>query len=81
LLALVLGACENVKDQLSKTDEVCEKCGRPMAIKYGPHGKFLGCSGFPECRNTKSITTGVKCPQPDCGGERYLGTRSGDGRS
>jgi DNA topoisomerase-1 len=51
------------------TDEICEKCGRPMVIKWGRRGKFMSCSGFPECKNARSIvvTTGVKCPQ--CKGE------------
>ena len=40
-----------IEDQLS--DEFCELCGRQMVIKYGPHGKFLACPGFPDCRNTK----------------------------
>ncbi len=54
-----------VKDE--ETDEVCELCGRNMVIKYGPHGKFLACPGFPECRNTKPYLEkiGVKCPK--CG--------------
>ena len=49
------------------TDEVCEKCGKPMAIKTGRFGEFLACTGYPECKNTKPIvkTIGVKCP--DCG--------------
>ena len=49
------------------TDEVCELCGRNMVIKYGPHGKFLGCPGFPDCRNTKPYfeKIGVDCPK--CG--------------
>ncbi|HEU5422110.1 MAG TPA: type I DNA topoisomerase, partial [Nitrolancea sp.] len=49
------------------TDEVCEKCGRPMVIKLGRFGRFLACSGFPECRNTKPLLEkiGVTCPQ--CG--------------
>lgn len=49
------------------TDVICEKCGRHMVIKYGPHGKFLACPGFPECRNTKPYyeKIGVKCPK--CG--------------
>ncbi len=48
-----------------KTDEVCEKCGKPMVIKTGRFGKFLACSGFPECKNTKTIkkTIGIKCSQ------------------
>ncbi len=65
------------------TDEICEVCGRNMVIKYGPHGKFLACPGFPECRNTKPYyeKIGVACPK--CGkdvvikmtkkGRRYYG--------
>lgn len=58
------------------SDEVCEKCGKPMVIKNGRNGKFLGCSGYPDCKNTKSLgqkgtnqTTGVKCPEKDCSGD------------
>ena len=49
------------------TDIICDKCGRNMVIKFGPHGRFLACPGFPECRNTKPIIekAGVKCPE--CG--------------
>ncbi|HAG70365.1 MAG TPA: type I DNA topoisomerase [Lachnospiraceae bacterium] len=56
-----------VRDEVS--DVICEECGRNMVIKYGPHGKFLACPGFPECRNTKPYLEkiGVKCPL--CGGE------------
>ena len=56
-----------IADEVS--DVKCDVCGRPMLIKYGPHGKFLGCSGFPECRNTKPYfeKIGVKCPK--CGKE------------
>lgn len=52
---------------VEETDEVCEKCGEPMVVKYGRYGKFLACSGFPDCKNTKPyvIKTGVKCPE--CG--------------
>ena len=52
-----------------ESDELCELCGRRMVIKYGPHGKFLACPGFPECRNTKPYfeKTGVPCPK--CGKE------------
>lgn len=54
-----------IADELS--DEFCDVCGRQMVIKYGPHGKFLACPGFPECRNTKPYfeKIGVKCPK--CG--------------
>jgi DNA topoisomerase-1 len=56
-----------IADEVS--DEVCEVCGRNMVIKYGPHGKFLACPGFPECRNTKPYLEkiGVACPK--CGKE------------
>lgn len=74
---------ETVKIEDEVTDVVCEQCGRNMVVKYGPHGKFLACPGFPECRNTKPYLekTGVKCPV--CGkdvvlrktkkGRRYYG--------
>ena len=60
---------EKVKIEDEVTDVVCEKCGRKMVIKYGPHGRFLACPGFPECRNTKPYLEkiGVKCPK--CGRE------------
>ena len=56
-----------ISDEVS--DEVCDQCGRNMVIKYGPHGKFLACPGFPECKNTKPYfeKIGVKCPL--CGGD------------
>ena len=52
-----------------ESDEICELCGRRMVIKYGPHGKFLACPGFPECKNTKPYLekTGIPCPK--CGKE------------
>jgi DNA topoisomerase-1 len=55
---------EKVKIADEVTDIVCEDCGRNMVIKYGPHGKFLACPGFPECRNTKPYLEkiGVSCP-------------------
>lgn len=60
---------ESVKIADEESDVDCELCGRRMVIKYGPHGKFLACPGFPECRNTKPYLEkiGVKCPK--CGGE------------
>lgn len=70
-----------IQDELS--DEICEECGRQMVIKYGAHGKFIACPGFPECRNTKPFfeKIGVACPK--CGkdvvikrtrkGRRYYG--------
>ena len=60
------------KIQDEVTDVICEECGRNMVIKYGPHGRFLACPGFPECRNTKPYLEkiGVKCPV--CGKEVVL---------
>ena len=54
-----------IKDEVS--DVICEKCGRPMVYKYGRYGKFLACSGFPECRNVKSIVETIDVPCPKCG--------------
>ena len=74
---------ESVTIEDEVTDEICENCGRNMVIKYGPHGRFLACPGFPDCRNTKPYfeKTGVPCPL--CGadvvikktkkGRRYYG--------
>jgi DNA topoisomerase I len=50
------------------TDEKCEKCSSPMVVKHGRFGKFLACSAYPECKTTKAISTGVKCPK-NCGGD------------
>ncbi len=67
-------AVEQAEKELEKvtiedevTEEICSECGRNMVIKYGPHGKFLGCPGFPDCRNTMPYfeKIGVSCPQ--CG--------------
>ena len=61
-----------VKIEDEVTDIVCEECGRNMVIKYGPHGRFLACPGFPECRNTKPYLEkiGVACPK--CGKDIVL---------
>jgi DNA topoisomerase-1 len=59
----------NIKKEVITTEEICDKCGKPMIIKWGRKGKFLSCSDFPRCKNSKSITSGVKCPEPGCGGE------------
>lgn len=63
---------EEYKIEDEVTDVICDECGRNMVIKYGPHGKFLACPGFPECRNTKPYLEkiGVKCPK--CDGEIIL---------
>ena len=51
------------------TDVICENCGRNMVIKYGPHGKFLACPGFPDCKNTKPYLEKIGVPCPLCGKE------------
>ncbi len=69
----VIHPAEPPSDESS--DRVCEKCGKPMLIKQGKYGSFYACSGYPECKNTQSVvsnnggeTTGVNCPEKDCGG-------------
>ena len=63
---------DKVKIEDEVTDVICDECGRNMVIKYGPHGKFLACPGFPECRNTKPYLEkiGVACPK--CGKDIVL---------
>ncbi len=73
-----------IEDEVS--DVVCDQCGRLMVIKYGPHGKFLACPGFPECRNTKTYLEKIGIACPKCGkdivirktkkGRRYYGCES-----
>jgi DNA topoisomerase-1 len=59
----------NIKKEVVTTEEVCTQCGKPMVLKWGRKGKFLSCSDYPKCKNSKSITSGVKCPEPGCGGD------------
>ena len=54
--------------ETEKTDLLCDKCGKPMVFKEGRFGRFLGCSGYPECKNTAAISLGVQCPEKGCGG-------------
>jgi len=69
-----------------KTEEVCEKCGKPMVIKMGRYGRFLACSGFPECKNTKSLNNNHKNPNylnmkcPKCQEGEVVRRRSKKGR-
>lgn len=51
------------EQNVHKTDEKCEKCGSPMVLKKGRYGNFLACSRYPECKNAKPLSTGVKCPE------------------
>ena len=57
---------EEVKIEDEVTDVICEQCGRNMVVKYGPHGKFLACPGFPDCRNTKPYLEKIGVPCPKC---------------
>ena len=70
---------KRVKVEDIPTDEICEKCGRPMVIKSGRYGKFVACSGFPECRNAHPLIkdTGGICPE--CGGHMLV-RKSAKGR-
>ena len=73
-----------IADEVS--EEICENCGRNMVIKYGPHGKFLACPGFPDCKNTKPYLEKIGVPCPLCGkdvvikktkkGRKYFGCES-----
>ncbi|HWT76289.1 MAG TPA: type I DNA topoisomerase [Mobilitalea sp.] len=86
----LMEAVNNAHDELDQikiedevTDEVCELCGRNMVVKYGPHGKFLACPGFPDCKNTKPYLEKIGVSCPNCGsdivvrktkkGRRYYG--------
>jgi len=51
------------------TDEVCDICGAPMVVKMGRFGRFLACSKYPDCKNTKAFSTGIDCPEKECGGK------------
>ena len=58
---------EEIKIEDEVSDVICDQCGRNMVIKYGPHGKFLACPGFPECKNTKTYFEKIGIPCPKCG--------------
>ncbi|MDP8264559.1 MAG: type I DNA topoisomerase [Candidatus Aceula lacicola] len=62
-------ATENIEKITTLTDHKCPECQKPLAIKWGRNGKFLSCSGFPECKHSQSFLTGVKCPEENCEGE------------
>ncbi|HTL70312.1 MAG TPA: DNA topoisomerase, partial [Candidatus Eisenbacteria bacterium] len=67
-----------VKRENEPTDEICEKCGKPMVIKWGRRGRFMSCSAWPECKNARSISTNVVCPQ--CGKGKLVQRRAKSGR-
>jgi DNA topoisomerase I len=72
------GAREKIKAitrEVVPAGENCEKCNKPMLIKWGRFGKFVACSGFPDCRNTKAVSTDIPCPKDKC--EGFLTKRKG----
>ena len=75
---------EHAKNTIVKeviySEEKCETCGKQMVVKWGRKGRFLSCSDYPRCKFSKSITSGKKCPEPDCGGD-LIERRSGKGRT
>lgn len=74
------GTIKVVPKQEITTDQVCEKCSSPMVVKTGRFGKFIACSAYPQCKATKPLALGVKCPQPGCGGD-LVQKRTRKGRS
>ncbi|MBL7196514.1 MAG: type I DNA topoisomerase [Candidatus Omnitrophica bacterium] len=72
-------ARKTIKKEVVFSDQVCDKCGKTMVVKWGRRGKFLSCSDYPRCKYSKSITTGKICPEPNCGGE-LIERRSSKGK-
>lgn len=73
-------AKKTIKKKVEFSEEKCEKCAKPMVIKWGRRGKFLSCSDYPRCKFSKSISTGKACPEPNCNGE-LIERRSSKGRT
>jgi DNA topoisomerase-1 len=71
---------ERVKVRDEPSDEVCDLCGSPMVIKLGKFGRFLACSGFPECRNAKPLLTKIGVTCPDCKQGEIVERRTKKGR-
>ncbi|MCX7983033.1 MAG: type I DNA topoisomerase [Syntrophales bacterium] len=59
---------EQKKEEIRETEEVCELCGRKMLLREGRFGRFLGCSGYPACKNLRPVSLGIPCPEPECQG-------------
>ncbi len=81
-LVAATASIEKVKLADEVTNEVCPECGKPVVVKNGRFGKFLACSGYPDCKYTRSFQakTGVHCPEPNCAGE-LVQRRSKKGRT
>lgn len=60
---------ENIVKTENFVDKHCPECNKQMVVKWGRRGKFLSCSGFPDCKHAEAFTMGVKCPEKDCDGE------------
>jgi DNA topoisomerase-1 len=84
-LAVAARQMRDIKKEGIPTDEVCEKCGKPMVIRWGRYGKFMACSGYPECRNTKEVASNEAAAEeaeqlaagktcPECGGPMVVKT-------
>ncbi len=80
-LKLAERTMERVRLKDEPSDETCEKCGRPMVIKLGRFGKFLACSGFPECRNSRPLLQRIGVPCPSCHQGEIVERRSKKGRA
>ncbi len=73
-------AMANIEKTQMTLDRNCLLCGKPLAVKWGRRGRFISCTGFPDCKHAEPFTTGVKCPEPGCEGE-LIERRSGRGRA
>jgi len=73
------GHIHPVEREEHQTEETCDKCGKPMVLKHGRYGNFLACSGYPKCRNTRPVSTGIACPREGCDG-RLVARMSRRGR-
>lgn len=62
-------AMANIQKTQVTIDKACPLCGKPLTVKWGRRGRFISCTGFPDCKHAEAFTTGVKCPEPNCGGE------------
>jgi DNA topoisomerase-1 len=62
-------AMANIQKTEITIEKPCPDCGKPMVVKWGRRGRFISCTGFPECKHAEAFTTGVKCPSPGCAGE------------
>jgi DNA topoisomerase-1 len=71
----------STKPEAETSDQVCEKCGKPMVVKYGRYGKFLACTGYPECKNVKNIEDKIGVPCPQCNEGELVVRRSRFGKS